>query len=170
MRTQDPSRIPQQGDPLQLHTQKRRPKMTNWGLSAPDANTLIGHLLCSARGLREQGFPENSYFPGSSDFSLLRKDTEELISTESCQCARHCIKSQRHDQFRDPSDNIRLSFSSTSAPNVLSSSVGWTSLFCIHPSSTWIFQIFCLFGIFYCLLQFSHFSISLWLSVCLAKF
>lgn len=62
------------------------------------------YLLCSARGLRKQGFPESSCFPGSFDFSSLRKNTEK-----SCQCARSCIKSQRHLQFRDPRDEDFLS-------------------------------------------------------------
>lgn len=60
--------FPSKGVPCRTHTWKRRSEVTKWGLSAPDANTLIYDTCCAQR-LEEASLPEISCFPGPSDFS-----------------------------------------------------------------------------------------------------
>lgn len=87
--------------PCRIHTWKRKPEKTNWCLSAPDANTFIPVVL--SQRLEEVRLPWKLLF--SWFFHPLSERTQKsLTSTESCQCAGSCIKSERHLRFRDPRD------------------------------------------------------------------
>lgn len=61
--------FPHKGVPCRAHIWRKRPELTRWNLSVPNAIniSLRWYLLCSPRDVGRQGFPESFWFLISQD-------------------------------------------------------------------------------------------------------
>ena len=106
--------FPGKGVPCRIHTWQRRPEMTNCGLSASDANTLIPVVL--SQRLEKARLPWKLLFSWLFWFLLSQKEHRKVLPM--CQ--------ELHQVSKAPaiqgSQGWGFSFYSANAPEVLSSS------------------------------------------------